>query len=75
MLEGAFASSFEDTTKGLSGSSPKGLLLDLYKDAQEEAFEVTIEGAFEVAMELHLNMYMVVHLLERKRTRKDLIKK
>lgn len=51
---------------GLSEDTPKNVPQDLYKDAQEVAFEVEMKGALEVTTELYLKMLMVVHLLVRK---------
>lgn len=51
---------------GLSEDTPKNVPQDLYKDAQEVAFEVEMKGALEVTTELYLKMLMVVHLLGRK---------
>lgn len=51
---------------GLSEDTPKNVPQDLYKDAQEVAFEVEMKGALEVTTELYLKMLMVVHLLRRK---------
>ena len=51
--------------------TPKGVLQDLYKLAQEGTFEVEIKDALEVTIELHLKMHMVVHLLVEKSAQKD----
>lgn len=51
---------------GLFEDTPKNVPQDLYKDAQEVAFEVEMKGALEVTTELYLKMLMVVHLLGRK---------
>ena len=61
-LQCAFAIAIEDATEVLSEGTPKGVPWDLYKDAQERAFEVEVKGAFEVTIEVHLKIRMVVHL-------------
>ena len=62
-LEGAFVNAIEDTNVGWSDGTPKGVLWDLYKGAQEDIFEFEIKGALKVKIELYLKMRMVVHLL------------
>ena len=74
-LEGVFVSAIVDTTEGSSESTPKFVLRDLYKDAQEGAFEVKINGELEVTMELHLKMHMGVHLLGYRSSQNDSIKR
>ena len=64
-----------DTTEGSSERTPKFVLRDLYKDAQEGAFEVKINGELEVTMELHLKMHMGVHLLGYRSSQNDSIKR
>ena len=43
-LNGAFASANQNSTEGLSGDTPKGLLRYLYKDAQKSESEVEIKA-------------------------------
>ena len=73
-LEGAFVNAIEQSAEDSSESTAKGLLQDLYKDAQEGAFQVKIKGVLEVTAELHLKMLMVVHLLMHKIAQNDSIK-
>ena len=70
-LESASVGAIEDTTEG----SPASVLRDLYKDAQESAFEVEIKDGFQVTIKLQLKMHMVVHLLVHKSAQNDPIKK
>ena len=73
-LEGAFVIAIEDATEASCEGAPKGVLWDLYKDAQEGAFEVETTGALEVTIELHLKMSTVVFLLGHRSAKNDSVK-
>ena len=71
----AFGSGIENATEGSSEGTPKVVIWDLYKDAQEGAFEVQIKRAFRVRIELRLKMHMVIHLSGHKSAQNDSVKK